>query len=226
MIISATCQLFWPFKTAGGPANSLPPLSWAPRLKIAQGIAKGLMHIHECGSRKHVHGNIKSSKILLDDDLVPYISGFGLTRLVSGTSKSANPILKHENLTDPIVTPKNSASSSMMYTAPEARVLGSRLTQKSDVYSFGIVVMEILTGRVPDRAPENDGKGLENLVRKVFREEKPLSDIIDPALVAEVRAKKQVVAVFHIALNCTELDPEVRPRMRVVSESLNRIRLQ
>ncbi|PSS36322.1 Receptor protein kinase-like protein [Actinidia chinensis var. chinensis] len=208
----------------GGPAESSPPLSWSARLRIAQGIARGLAHIHECSPRKHVHGNLKSSKILLDDDMKPYISGFGLTRLVSGTSKSTNAALKTHNLN--IVSPKTSSSSSIMYVAPEVRVSGNRVTQKSDVYSFGIVLLEILTGRFPGGGLEKDGKGLENLVRKVFREERPLSEIIDPALVHEVHTKKQVVATFHTALNCTELDPEVRPRMRTISENLDRIESQ
>lgn len=203
----------------GGPAESSPPLSWAVRLKIVQGIARGLMHIHECSPRKHVHGNIKSSKILLDDYLHPHISGFGLTRLVPSTSKK-------NNLNQITLSPKNPPSSTIVYVAPEVRVLGNKFTQKSDVYSFGIVLLEILTGRSPDFNPENYGKGLESLVRKVFREERPLSEIIDSQLVHEVHAKKQVIAAFHVALNCTELDPEIRPRMRTVSESLDRLKSQ
>ncbi|XP_016460187.2 putative LRR receptor-like serine/threonine-protein kinase At4g37250 [Nicotiana tabacum] len=210
----------------GGPGNSLPPLSWAARLKIAQGTARGLMHIHECSPRKYVHGNIKSSKILLDDDLQGYISGFGLTRLISGSSKLINSSTKKLNTSQIIVSPKNSTSSSIMYVAPESRVLGSKFTQKCDIYSFGIVLLEILTGRLPDGGSEDDGKGLESHVRKVFKQERPLSEIIDPALLNEVHAKKQVVAAFHIALNCTELDPELRPRMRTVTDNLDRIKLQ
>ncbi|CAK9172534.1 unnamed protein product [Ilex paraguariensis] len=210
----------------GGPDNSLSSLSWISRLKIAQGTARGLVHIQECSPRKHVHGNLRSSKVLLDDDLQPYISGFGLTRLVSGASKSTNSASKKQSSNQIVVSPKNSTSSSIMYVAPEARVQGNKFTQKCDVYSFGIVLLEILTGRLPDGGPDSNGKGLESLVRKVFREERPLSEIIDPALLHEVHAKKQVVAAFHIALNCTELDPEFRPRMRTVSESLDCIKLQ
>ncbi|KAJ9695719.1 hypothetical protein PVL29_010945 [Vitis rotundifolia] len=206
----------------GGPSNTLPPLSWAARLKIAQGAARGLMHIHECSPRKYVHGNIKSSKILLDDHLQPYVSGFGLARLVSGASKKQN---SHQVSTNSVLGSKASANS-IAYLAPEARVSGTRFTQKCDVYSFGIVLMEVLTARLPDAGPENDGKGLESLVRKVFRDERPLSEIIDPALLHEVYAKKQVLSAFHVALNCTELDPELRPRMRTVSESLDRIKSQ
>ncbi|KAL2466166.1 Leucine-rich repeat protein kinase family protein [Abeliophyllum distichum] len=209
----------------GGPANSLPPLSWVARLRIAQETARGLVHIHECCPRKYIHGNIKSSKILLDNDLKPYISGFGLSRLVLGTPKLKNAALGNHNLNQIITSPKSSTSPSLMYMAPEARVAGSKLSQKCDVYSFGIVLLELLTGRLPDGGPESDGKTIEGLVRKVFLEERPLSEIIDPALLHEVRAKKEVVAAFHIALNCTDLEPELRPRMRTVSDNLDCIKL-
>lgn len=184
------------------------------------------MHIHECNPRKYVHGNIKSSKILLDDELQAYISGFGLTRLVSGSSKPINSTTKKLSTSQIMLGPKNSTLSCIMYMAPETRVPGSKFTQKSDIYSFGIMLLEILTGRLPDEGIEDDGKGLERLVRKVFRQERPLCEIIDPTLLNEVHAKKQVVAAFHIALNCTELDPELRPRMRTVSDNLDRIKLQ
>ncbi|KAF5735869.1 inactive leucine-rich repeat receptor-like protein kinase [Tripterygium wilfordii] len=91
-----------------------PPLSWTARMEIARGTARGLMYIHEYGHRKYVHGSLKSTKILLDDELQPCISGFGLVRLVS----------KHDS--------KFSASSAV-YTAPEARNFGSKITQKCDV---------------------------------------------------------------------------------------------
>ena len=188
------------------------------------------MYIHEYSPRKYVHGSLKSTKILLDDDLQPYISGFGLTRLVSGSSKFTTSASKKHNSNSSIVTASGlkvaSSAPSNVYLAPEVRIPGSKFTQKCDVYSFGVVLLEILTGKVPDEGPENDGKGLEGLVRKAFREERPLSEIIDPALLNEVHAKKQVVSAFHIALNCTELDPEMRPRMKTVSESLDRIRVQ
>ncbi|KAL9336281.1 hypothetical protein Peur_070769 [Populus x canadensis] len=211
----------------GGPSNTLPVLSWTARLKIAQGTARGLMYIHEHSPRKYVHGNLKSTKILLDDELQPYISSFGLTRLVWNSSKFATSASKKQYLNQTISSAmglKISAPSNI-YLAPEARVPGSKFSQKCDVYSFGIVLMELLTGRLPGAGSENDGEGLESLVRKVFQEERPLSEIIDPALLSEVHAKKQVIAVFHISLNCTELDPELRPRMRTVSESLDRIKL-
>lgn len=187
------------------------------------------MYIHEFSPRKYVHGNVKSTKILLDDDLQPYISGFGLNRLVSSTSRLTNSASKKLNSNQTIfasTTDSSISAPSTVYMAPEVRVSGSKFSQKCDVYSFGIVLLEMLTGRLPDAGPENDGKTLESFVRKAFREEQPLSEIIDPALLPEVYAKKQVVAAFHVALSCTELDQEVRPRMATVSESLDRIKSQ
>ncbi|XP_047959320.1 receptor protein kinase-like protein ZAR1 [Salvia hispanica] len=203
----------------GGAGNVAPPLSWTARLRIIQETARGLMHIHDCSPKKYVHGSLKSSKILLDDHLKPYISGFGLSRLVLAISKSATAPSKK-----PIsVTHITRASSNIMCVAPEAQGSGAKVNQKCDVYAFGILVMEILTGQAPD----NDGEeGLESRVRRIFREERPLSEIIDPTLLNEVRAKKQVVAAFHVSLNCTERDPELRPKMRTVSCNLDRIKLQ
>ncbi|CAJ1910095.1 unnamed protein product [Sphenostylis stenocarpa] len=209
----------------GGPSNSSPPLSWASRLKIAQEAARGLMYIHEFSGRKYIHGNMKSTKILLDDELHPYVSGFGLTRLGLGTPTTVAP--KRNSLNQSSVTTSMSskvAASINHYLAPEVRMAGGKFTQKCDVYSFGIVLLELLTGRMPDFGAENDDKVLESFVRKAFREEQPLSDIIDQALIPEVYAKKQVISAFHIALNCTELDPELRPRMKTVSDSLDHIK--
>ncbi|XP_047340592.1 receptor protein kinase-like protein ZAR1 [Impatiens glandulifera] len=193
-------SLYTALHGGGGPcASSLAIiLSWAARLKIAQCTARALTHIHECCSTSSsprklhvVHGNIKSSKILLDDELRPYISGFGLARLC----KTAAATTTHH----------------------KRNQLVAATTQKcDDVYSFGMVLLEMLTGKVPDAS-------LDNFVRKVFREEKPLSELIDPALVAEVHAKKQVLSVFHTALNCTELLPELRPHMTTVCEALERV---
>ncbi|XP_072986416.1 receptor protein kinase-like protein ZAR1 [Typha latifolia] len=199
----------------GGPSNpTAPVLSWAARLSIVQGAARGLAYLHECSPRKYVHGNIKSSKILLDDELGSYISGFGLTRLVSVTQKLTHSGSKK-------LGPVHGGPQS--YVAPESRATGSAVSQKGDVYSFGVVLLEVVTGRISVPGADGEVGELEEWVRRAFKEERPLSEVVDPALLHEVHAKKQVLAVFHVALGCTELDPELRPRMRAVSDALDRI---
>ncbi|XP_061993100.1 receptor protein kinase-like protein ZAR1 [Rosa rugosa] len=201
-------------------------LSWSTRLKILKGTARGLAYLHECSPRKFVHGDIKPSNILLDNESQPYISDFGLNRLITitgnnpssgGLMGSALPYMK-----------SSQTERANNYRAPEARVPSNKPTQKWDVYSFGVVLLELLTGKSPELSPTSTSTSLEipdlvRWVRKGFEDENPLSDMVDPVLLQEVHAKKEVLAAFHVALACTEPDPEVRPRMKTVSENLERV---
>lgn len=85
------------------------------------------------------------------------------------------------------------------------------------------MLLQVLTGRMPGGKAEIGQEEVEGFVRRAFKEERPLSEVIDPTMLHEVHAKKQVLAVFHVALGCTESDPELRPRMRAVSDSLDRV---
>ncbi|KAG6537300.1 hypothetical protein ZIOFF_002387 [Zingiber officinale] len=157
-------------------------LSWATRLAILRGTARGLAYLHEMSSQRHAHGGIASSKILLDDDHRPYISGYGVARLL----------------------------------VPKKKAAVGEAAQKADVYAFGLVVLEAVTGRTA-------GAEVEAWVRAAFLEERPLSEVVDPALLQEVEAKQEVLAVFHVALACTARDPDLRPRIRAVADSLDRV---
>ena len=107
--------------------------------------------------------------------------------------------------------------------------MSKKLTQKWDVYSFGVVLLELLTGKsseLPSAAASTSAEVL-NLVRWAkngSEDENPLTDMVDPLLLKEVHAKKEVLAVFHLALACTDEDPEIRPRMKTVSETLEKVR--
>lgn len=93
------------------------------------------------------------------------------------------------------------------------------------MYSFGVVLLELLTGKSPDLSSPttSDASDLVRWVRKRFEEENPLSEMVDPMLLKEAHAKKELLAVFHVAFACTEADPEARPRMKTVSENLDKI---
>ncbi|XP_055011080.1 interleukin-1 receptor-associated kinase 4 isoform X2 [Boleophthalmus pectinirostris] len=114
-----------------------PPLSWSQRCSIALGTAQGLEYLH---ANHHVHRDIKSANILLDEGLVAKISDFGLTRASS----------KHTSST--VMTGRVVGTTA--YMAPEA--LRGQITPKSDIFSFGVVLLEILSGLPPadeDREP-------------------------------------------------------------------------
>ncbi|CAI9299926.1 unnamed protein product [Lactuca saligna] len=203
-------------------------LSWSTRLRITKGTARGLAYLHECSPRKFVHGDIKPSNILLDNEHQPYISDFGLNNLISITGN--NPSSSGGFMGGALPYLKSTQTEKVNnYRAPEARVSVNRPTQKWDVYSFGVVVLELLTGKSPELSSPTTSTSTElpdlvKWVRKGFEEETPLSDMVDPMLLQEVHAKKEVLTVFHLALACTERDPDIRPRMKTVSESLERIR--
>lgn len=208
---------------AGKPGKPGPTITWSTRLKIGRGIARGLAYLHECNPRKYVHGDVKPANVLLDADHNPYLADFGLHRLLSvagvadTSSSSSSSYLPSTRL---------SSDRSLAYRAPEARLPGARPTQKWDVYSFGLILIEMLTGRSPEVAPaagEVVTMEVVRWVRKGFEEESPLSEMVDAGLLHELQAKKEVVAAFHIALACTETDPELRPRMKTVSEHLERM---
>ncbi|KAI0524503.1 hypothetical protein KFK09_003874 [Dendrobium nobile] len=230
----------------GRPGQS--SLSWSNRLRIAKGVARGLAYLHDCSPKKFVHGDIKPSNILLDINYNPFISDFGLTRLISIASTTTS------NVNDPTISVISPSSSSMggfigaalpssdattcsasdrsgSYRAPEARLPFARPTQKWDVYSFGIVLLELLTGRQPETilphvttiaGEASSSTELVKWVQKMFGKACPLAEMVDPMLLTEVQTKEGVAA-FHVALVCTEIDPEVRPRMKAVSDNLERI---
>eukprot|EP00252_Welwitschia_mirabilis_P020532 TRINITY_DN5058_c0_g1_i1.p1 TRINITY_DN5058_c0_g1~~TRINITY_DN5058_c0_g1_i1.p1 ORF type:complete len:185 (-),score=44.17 TRINITY_DN5058_c0_g1_i1:376-930(-) len=178
----------------------------------------------------------------------PYISDFGLSHLISIIGSGTAPQQSGGFFAGAFPSGKNSASARGIpgglvrpgaewpvtggsshtfvnnYHAPEVfSSARSKPTQKWDVYSFGVVVLEMLTGRSPAFQLASFDMDLVTWVRKAFEEEHPLSEIVDPSLLEEIYAKKEVLAAFHIALACVEYDPDSRPRMKNVSESLNRI---
>ncbi|RAL42974.1 hypothetical protein DM860_009756 [Cuscuta australis] len=203
-----------------------PNLTWSTRMKIAKGTARGLAYLHESSPRKFIHGAIKPSNILLDSDSHPYISDLGLNRLITITG-SSNPSSSSGGFMGgalPYAKPAQPDRPNH-YQAPE--VPNNKPTHKWDVYSFGVVLLELLTGKTPDLSPSTSAgathPNLVGWVRRGFEEEIPLSDMVDPVLLQHVEAKKEVLAAFHVALACTEEDPEARPRMKTVSENLEKI---
>ncbi|MEE6480826.1 hypothetical protein FKM82_012678 [Ascaphus truei] len=104
-------------------------LSWQMRCNIAHGSANGIRYLHE---NNHVHRDIKSANILLDDNFVPKISDFGLARATGQFARTM--------MTERIV-------GTTAYMAPEA--LRGEVTIKSDIFSLGVVLLEIISGLAP-----------------------------------------------------------------------------
>lgn len=133
-------------------------MDWATRHKICVGIARGLAFLHEESILKIVHRDIKATNVLLDADLNPKISDFGLARLdeeekthvttrIAGTMSvfliSSVAIFKTLKL---ILDSYDNVWICSGYMAPEYALWG-HLTYKADVYSFGVVALELVSGK-------------------------------------------------------------------------------
>uniref|UniRef100_A0ACD5Z3S9 Uncharacterized protein n=1 Tax=Avena sativa TaxID=4498 RepID=A0ACD5Z3S9_AVESA len=103
-------------------------LNWSTRYNIIEGIGYGLCHLHEQNDKPIIHLDLKPANILLDDNLVPKITDFGLSRL--GQLQT-------------ICT--SSCVGTFGYMAPEL-LYGGTITSKLDIFSFGVIIMEIITG--------------------------------------------------------------------------------
>ncbi|XP_047306515.1 G-type lectin S-receptor-like serine/threonine-protein kinase At1g11330 [Impatiens glandulifera] len=104
---------------------------WKRRMNIIEGIGRGLLYLHRDSRLRIIHRDLKASNILLDDNLNPKISDFGMARIFGYSEHQAN--------TQRVV-------GTYGYMAPEYAMQG-RFSEKSDVFSFGILLLEIVSGR-------------------------------------------------------------------------------
>ncbi|KAG6572391.1 putative serine/threonine-protein kinase PBL23, partial [Cucurbita argyrosperma subsp. argyrosperma] len=179
-------------------------LDWETRLRVSLEAAKGLEYLHEHVSHPVIHRDFKSSNVLLDKDLHAKVSDFGLAKI--GSDKAGGHV-------------STRVLGTQGYVAPEYALTG-HLTTKSDVYSYGVVLLELLTGRVPvdiKRAPGEASLVSWALPRLTDRE--GVMHIMDPALEGRY-SMKDVVQVAAIAAMCVQPEADYRPLMVDVVQSL------
>ena len=205
------------------------PLPWPVRLKIIKGIAKGLVYLHEFSPKKYVHGDLKPNNVLLGHNMEPHISDFGLGRLASIAGGS--PTLQSNRVAaeKPQERQKSLSSdvlaSNMMgngYQAPEALKV-VKPSQKWDVYSYGVILLEMITGRLPIIQVGNSEMDLVQWIQLCIEEKKPFADVLDPYLAEDAGKEEEIIAVLKIAMACIHSSPEKRPTMRHVLDALDRL---
>ncbi|XP_023641357.1 receptor-like serine/threonine-protein kinase SD1-8 [Capsella rubella] len=184
-------------------------LNLEKRFQIINGITRGLLYLHHDSRSPIVHRDLKPSNVLLDKDMVPKISDFGMGKVFDKNKGATN--------TRKIV-------GTYGYMAPEYAEDGT-YSAKSDVFSFGIMVLEILCGKKNRdfyRYSDNE-ESLVNYIWRKWEEGKGL-DIIDPVLVLDLESSvfqpRQVKRCIQIGLLCVQEHPNDRPTMLSVSVML------
>ncbi|KAM2043178.1 hypothetical protein ACFX1R_038376 [Malus domestica] len=183
-----------------GPENRI-NLDWPTRVKICTGIARGLAFLHEESRLKIVHRDIKATNVLLDGDLNPKISDFGLAKLYDEEKTHVS----------------TKVAGTIGYMAPEYALLG-HLTYKADVYSFGVVALEIVSGKKNSYVPSNACVSLLDWAYQL-QQGGNLKELIDESLVSEINGKEAEVMV-KVGLLCTNVSPSLRPTMSEVVSML------
>ncbi|GLT62761.1 hypothetical protein SLA2020_353710 [Shorea laevis] len=196
-------------------------LSLIQRLNIAIEVASAIEYLHNYCQPSIVHGDLKPSNVLLDEEMVSHVGDFGLARFLSISQNQSSSM---------------GVKGTIGYVAPEYG-MSTKISKVGDVYSFGILLLEMITGKAPTDSMFKDNFTIHQLVKTRLPER--VTDIIDPSLLQEVqeaensKARKMgkgvgvlesLLAVAEVGVVCSMESPSERMEMKEVAAKLYAIR--
>ncbi|KAF3452375.1 hypothetical protein FNV43_RR02808 [Rhamnella rubrinervis] len=172
-------------------------VDWVSRYNTAVGVAQGLHYLHHDCHPPVIHRDIKSNNILLDANLEARIADFGLAKMMI-----------HKNETVSMV------AGSYGYIAPEYGY-SMKVDEKTDIYSYGVVLLELLSGKMPLDPTFGESVDIVEWIRRKNRNRRALEEALDPNIAGQCKhIQEEMLLVLRIALLCTAKLPKDRPSMK------------
>lgn len=177
-----------------------PRLDWPTRLKIIQGVARGLAYLYQELSHLSLpHGLLKSSNVLLDDNFNPLLADYALVPIIN----------------------KEYELRMVAYKSPEF-TQHQCVTKKTDIWCLGILILEIMTGKAPKNYLEQGrgGEGdLKTLVNSVGLEEWT-DKVFDKDMNWTKNNETEMIDLLEIGMHCCDSDTTRRWSMRKAIEKI------